>query len=428
MPHDEPAHDLPPLATPDEVKAVDDKLTALTQRVVTLEGKSHVHDGTTPVPPPPPPPPPDPTHPELPGEIPAGKEVAITDLVARMNVEPIGTVFRVKPGRVDRATLPYKDGFQLWFLDQANTLLHGMGAQWLARGPARDTVTGFLRATGYCPANPAWTNVSVRTNPGLYRIIGGWDGDSLPSARLHKAEIFECGRGVTVGHDMVLEDCDLHHCHHMNITGYGKRNVKILGGKWHHANLKPGGGHYYTFDWEVSNKFVHCVDGLIDDYQGRWFESFENAGPGIWPDINNDRFVIRHFKAYRNKGIGMFWEVSFQATIEDGEVWENGDAANVLISRSRGTAANPIKVRRLKTWGHPQWEIAMSDTSYRPLSDGGGPIDFVEITDNIIDAKPGAAGLRYHKYGNPPYPTSLVTRGNKRSDGTPVLLTHSSSP
>lgn len=419
MPYDEPPRDLPPLATPEDVDAVDAKVDKL--RADFEAFKLHDHGGV-------PVPIPDPTQPELPGEIPAGKEVAVTDLVTRMSAEPIGTVFRVRPGMLERATLPPKDGHQVWMLDPPNTLLHGRGVQFIAKGPAKDTVWGYLRATGYCPANPAWTNVSVRTNPALYRIIGGFDGDSLPSARLHKAEIFECGRGVTVGHDMVLEDCDLHHCHHMNITGFQKRNVKVHGGKWHHANIKPDGvSSYYTLDWEVSNKFTMCTDLLIDDYKGELFESFENRGPGVWPDINNDRVTIRHFKVYKNKAEGIHHEVSFQGTIEDGEVWENGGAANILVANSRATATNRGKVQRVKSWGHWQWEIALQNTAYRP-NDGGGLIDFWDVVDNTIDAAPNVAALRYHKYGNPPYPTSLVTTGNKRSDGTPVLLTHSQSP
>lgn len=412
-----------------DAKADKSALDALAQEVAALKtagvkahahtefaDKIHAHAGEpVPTPAPPVPPPPPPPVPPIPGptlpDVPAGTDVNASELVAKLAAAPNGAVFRVRPGSAG-GTLTLKPGQQVWALDPANRpLFDGAGTQWFARGAgsAADTVLGYLRFKGYAPANPSWVNVQGDS----YRRHGGIDGFSLPGMRLYRCEGFENGLAAKVGNNWLIEECLFHHNHHMCLSSYQVSGAKIIGGEWHNNNRRPDGQPYFDWRWEAGQKFVASKNFLIEGVY-----SHHNYGPGIWADIGNDLFVFRNNRCEDNVASGIFWEISHRALIEGNTCLRNRDAANIYVSNSRGTAAEPIRVRNNVTDAHSQWEIGMQNDSTRGETNYPW-LDFVRVEDNVVGSKP----IKLYTRGTSPAPTSIVVSGNKRPDGTPVGLT-----
>lgn len=125
-----------------------------------------------------------------------------------------------------------------------------------------------------------------------------------------------------------------------------------------------------------------------EDMTVRYCDFSRNGGPGIWFDFDSTGTHIHHNTCWDNElgirgGSGIFYEINDAATgaiIEENDCRRNGDAANIYISNSRGSAANPIKVRNNYTENHRQWEIMCSNVDRDPSPH----LDWTEITDNTM--------------------------------------------
>jgi parallel beta-helix repeat protein len=142
--------------------------------------------------------------------------------------------------------------------------------------------------------------------------------------------------GSTFGERWVIEDNTVRLNHSMGINaGHGARirNNRVL---WNgQLGLGGGGGqgtliegneiaynNWAGFDWgwEAGGTKWAGSDGLIV----RNNHSHHNSGPGLWTDIDNIRTLYEHNLVEHNTAVGIFHEVSFEATIRHNTVRHNG--------------------------------------------------------------------------------------------------------
>lgn len=117
------------------------------------------------------------------------------------------------------------------------------------------------------------------------------------------------------------------------------------------------------------SKFL-STDGMII----RYCDWSRNGGPGLWWDGGNTGTHVHNNIVYDNilgtrEGSGIFYEINDATTgalFEYNDCRRNGDAANIHLSNSRGSASAPIIVRNNYTEEHPQWEIIHQNSGARP--------------------------------------------------------------
>lgn len=118
-------------------------------------------------------------------------------------------------------------------------------------------------------------------------------------------------------------------------TGNLPRDVLVQGNAIHHNNTErfhPG--------WEAGGFKAAQTTGLI--VEGNVVH--DNAGPGIWCDLNCHEVVITNNRVGRNANIGILFEISDGALIYRNAVWENGLdfdrggwGAGIVVSTSGNT-------------------------------------------------------------------------------------------
>lgn len=386
--------------------------TAKDLQIQTLTTQLNDCLNQTPTEPPPPPPPP----PSGGTDIPSGTEVSPSELASRLAAAPNGAVFRVKPGQVTGVSLKLKPGQQVWALDPANppwfqgpnSYTNPLRFAEPAGASSPDVVLGYLKISGYHPANPTW--VEVAGNEGSNRRNEAIDGRNFPGMRLYRLEMFGNGCAVDIGLNMLLEECHLHHNHQFATHGNGAKGWKILKGEWNHNNVRPDGRYFYHSGIGAGTKLVSCTDGVYDGLY-----THDNGGPGVWHDSGGNNVKFLRVISKRNKGSGIFWELNNGwCLIEECDSSDNQSAADIHIANSTGTSAQPIIIRRNKVGKHTAGrEVRMLGNGQRSPKLG-----HVLVEENVVDGKILLALTNSH-----PAPPGIIVRNNKRPDGSPVGLT-----
>ena len=112
-----------------------------------------------------------------------------------------------------------------------------------------------------------------------------------------------------------------------------------------HGNSTEG----FDSQWEAGglkaavSTDLDLVDNLV----------YDNAGPGLWCDIDCSDVLYARNRVHHNSGAGIFFEISDGAIIEDNVVWENGWdhrawgwGAGILVSSS----SNAVVRRNVVAW------------------------------------------------------------------------------
>ena len=134
--------------------------------------------------------------------------------------------------------------------------------------------------------------------------------------------------------DARLEDVDVSGSRGLGVIGWEAHRTSVVGG---HVNANDTAG--YDSEYEAGGlKFGKSDDVTIEDV-----EVDHNVGPGVWCDVECHRFTVRDSRIHHNDRMGVLFEISTDATIEDNQIWENGwgDPAwgwggGVVISSSGG--------------------------------------------------------------------------------------------
>lgn len=170
------------------------------------------------------------------------------------------------------------------------------------------------------------------------------------------------GAGIAVGSGGRVRGCSVHHNGQIGVVGEG-RDIRIEGNRIWANNI-------YGFDyaWEAGGIKVAESDGIAFVAN----HVYDNVGPGIWCDIDCRNVVYEGNLSERNRGAGIFHEISFNARIHNNVARHNGSGD------------------RRWFWGAEILIAASQD---------------VEVRDNTLAAAPGGCGV------------ILIDQGRRRESG-----------
>lgn len=125
-----------------------------------------------------------------------------------------------------------------------------------------------------------------------------------------------------------------------------------------------------TADWETKLPGCGCtgamkfwaVDGA--DVRGNWVH--HNHGPGIWADTNDNDFLIEDNVIEANDDVGIFYEISYNATIRGNDLRGNGWVSGrraveagdpfpvgaIYLSEAGGEGRIPARTAKLEVTGN----------------------------------------------------------------------------
>ena len=120
--------------------------------------------------------------------------------------------------------------------------------------------------------------------------------------------------GVRLGTGAQILNNKLHHNGGMGVGGSGN-NVLLENNEIAYNNTA-----HYDYGWEAGgSKFVGTLNMVA---RGNF--AHHNRGPGLWWDGNNDGALIEGNRLEDNVAEGIFWEISYSATIRNNSISRNG--------------------------------------------------------------------------------------------------------
>jgi hypothetical protein len=157
------------------------------------------------------------------------------------------------------------------------------------------------------------------------------------------------GAGISVGAGSRVHNCDIHHNGQIGVEGDGK-DILIEGNRIWSNNI-------YGFDpeWEAGGVKIAKSDGVTF----RNNHVHDNDGAGLWCDIECRNVVYEDNLVEKNRHIGIFHEISFNAVIRRNVVRHNGNWRSWFWHADIGVAASQD----------------------------------VEVTGNTVTVEPGACGI-----------------------------------
>ncbi|KRE05835.1 hypothetical protein ASE63_05805 [Bosea sp. Root381] len=132
--------------------------------------------------------------------------------------------------------------------------------------------------------------------------------------RIEHSELrLNSGAGVSVGHDGVVADCNIHHNGQIGVTADGTNIVIEANEIWNNnifgfATEWDAGGLKITesSDLFIRNNYVH-----------------HNVGPGLWCDERCINVLFEGNRIEFNRGAGIFFELSSRTVIRGNQLREN---------------------------------------------------------------------------------------------------------
>jgi len=152
----------------------------------------------------------------------------------------------------------------------------------------------------------------------------------------------------------------------------------LIRGNWIHDNNTD---HFNTF-WEAGGlKMAQQTNPVIDAN-----EVSNNAGPGLWCDINCLNVTITNNRVHHNAMMGILFEISVGARICSNAIWSNGSGYNawgfgagIVVSSS----ANAEVCNNTLAWNADGISVASQN---RPDTPPGGAVNNY-VHDNVIAAQ-----------------------------------------
>ncbi len=225
------------------------------------------------------------------------------DVQAAVDAAPPGSAFVLAAGVHPGASIVPRDGDR--FFGEDGAVLDGGDTTAVAfSGTAADVVVSNLEIRHY--ASPL--------QQGAIQPIAG----ETPAERwtLEHLDVHDnAGGGVFVPSDSVLRDSRVHHNGQIGLKSALTEGATVERVEVDHNNT---GGH--DAGWEAGgSKFAYTTDLTVRD---SWVH--DNAGPGLWTDIDNRGTRYEGNVVTDNDGAGIFHEISYDAVVVDNQVWRNG--------------------------------------------------------------------------------------------------------
>ena len=248
----------------------------------------------------------------------AGSVVAVfpgDSIQALVNANPAGTTFLIKAGVHRRQQVTPKNDNS--FVGESGAVLTGEDVTAYAfTGPAvRVTIRNLIVEHYDTPSSDA----PIHCSSAGYWVVE--DNEIRFNAHI----------GIGAGPRWVVRNNYIHHNGQLGMVGAGE-DIAIEGNEiafnntgGHDPYWEAGGTKFvYTTNLVVRNNYVH-----------------DNAGPGLWTDINNINTLYEGNRVIGNDGPGIFHEISYDAVIRNNTVEGNGfgftawiDGAGILVSSS----------------------------------------------------------------------------------------------
>lgn len=218
--------------------------------------------------------------------------------------------------------------------------------------------------------------------------------------------------GIAVGKGSRVRGCNIHHNGQIGITGVG--DSVLIENNWIWANNSRG----FQFRWEAGGVKLAASEGV--KFRGN--HVYDNAGTGLWCDINCHNAVYEDNLVERNDGAGIFYEISYKAAIRNNVVRHNGIdgkawfwGVNILVLESEGVDI----YGNIVTVSPGGCGIVIADQG-RPIEGGGKPGKYKTRDNNIHDNETTfegagcAGGASDVKAGDENF--SIIEDGNNRFD------------
>lgn len=216
------------------------------------------------------------------------------------------------------------------------------------------------------------------------------------------------GSGIRLGNGMKVIRNHIHHNGQLGIGG-GEVDIVIENNEIAYNNTQG-----FSTSWEAGGtKFVRTRNLTV---RGNYVH--HNNGPGLWTDIDNVDTLYENNRVVRNRGVGIFHEISYAAIIRNNVVEGNGFGfsewlwgAGILVA-----ASSDVEIYGNTVSNNANGICAIQQKRGRG-SFGRHVVENLHVYNNIIIMKDGLTGLA-QDLGD----SSLFTQKNNRFENNIYLL------
>jgi hypothetical protein len=217
------------------------------------------------------------------------------------------------------------------------------------------------------------------------------------------------GAGIGLGSGGHAGNCDVHSNGQIGIAGHG-RDIRI-----EHNHIWSNNIYGFDGTWEAGGAKIALSDGVT--FRGNHVH--DNNGPGLWCDIDCRHVLYENNLVERNRDIGIFHEISFDAVIRNNVVRNNGlgDRGWFWVSDIVLAASQDVEVLDNKiTVARGRCGIMLIDQGRR---DNGKRYktrnNTVLANEMTFDGPACAGGVSDTKPGNDNF--AIITEGNNLFEG-----------
>jgi parallel beta-helix repeat protein len=219
------------------------------------------------------------------------------DFQAAVDAAPAGTVFIIRQGVHRRQTVKPKDGMS--FVGEAGARLDGEGVApraFTGQGVRGVTIRG-LRITGYAPPTNA---AAVDGIDSLGWIVEDSEID-------HNGTGSTRAFGLRLGDDMVVRGNRIHHNAWVGLAGYQADRILV---ERNEIYANPPAAVNDPIGEASNMKLVVCGNVTVRD-------NYVHDGPmiGMWFDTMKPGNTIEGNRVVNHRGTGIWYEVSYRATL-----------------------------------------------------------------------------------------------------------------
>lgn len=233
-------------------------------------------------------------------------EVAVapgTNIQSVVDQHPTGTIFRLKAGLHRKQSVTPKD--RMVFLGEPGTILDGKDVATFAFGgsAARVKIQGLIIQHYAAPADHYAAILGFNTRS--WTVTGN-------EIRLNAVKGIQTGSGMRVLNNHIHDNGIL------GISGYQTNNVLVQGNEVAFNNTSgalPDG----STGQAGGMKFVRTTNQTVRDNYVH-----DNAGKGIWTDLDNIDVLIEDNRIFDNHEQGISHEAGYRAVIRNNVIKRNG--------------------------------------------------------------------------------------------------------
>lgn len=306
-----------------------------------------------------------------------------------------GTTFCLAAGTYINQSVVPKDGDA--FIGAVGAILDGGGTTQFAFSGTADNVT--------------IKNLTVRyyDTPGQYATIeGGWDTSTGWDVENNDVSYSLHGVGIAVVNNSVFRNNYTHHNAQFGFINKGIGAV-LTGNEVAFNNTLNGcdgvGGNVclgtpnasnYDPNWAAGGMKFLQSDGL--QFKNNYVH--DNNGPGIWFDAYNDHCVVDGNRVENNAYAGIFYEISYNGTISNNIVTNNGGSGSIARAGILVSASSYVEVFGNTLSGNSNGIVGLqANRGVAPSGRDQGPLGGqllvynLWVHDNTVTIQKGITGL-----------------------------------